>query len=172
MLEHFRDRFSSRKMRLLGCACCFSIWEHLEDECRAAVWVAERYADGAADDTERWAARAVADHAVADRAMHSAECDAAISLTDTNAFSAAVDASLQAAGGGYVFGAPGRDVNDEKQLLTERAVQATLLRDIFGNPFRPVTFSPEWRTDTAITLARQMYDSREFSAMPFLADAL
>ncbi|MDB5310206.1 MAG: hypothetical protein JWO38_4408 [Gemmataceae bacterium] len=47
-----------------------------------------------------------------------------------------------------------------------------LLRDIGGNPFRPVAFDPSWRTDTAATLARQMYESREFSAMPILADAL
>jgi hypothetical protein len=47
-----------------------------------------------------------------------------------------------------------------------------LLRDIFGNPFRPVTFSPEWRTDTAVSLARTMYESRDFGAMPILADAL
>jgi hypothetical protein len=47
-----------------------------------------------------------------------------------------------------------------------------LVRDIFGNPFRPVSFSPEWCTDTALTLARQMYDSRDFSVMPILADAL
>jgi hypothetical protein len=46
------------------------------------------------------------------------------------------------------------------------------LRDIFGNPFRSVSFSPAWRTDTAALLARQMYESREFSAMPILADAL
>jgi hypothetical protein len=47
-----------------------------------------------------------------------------------------------------------------------------LLRDIFGNPFRPVQFKKAWRTDTAVALARTMYDSREFSAMPILADAL
>jgi hypothetical protein len=47
-----------------------------------------------------------------------------------------------------------------------------LIRDIFGNPFRPVAFSSEWRTDTAVSLARQMYESRDFSAMPILADAL
>jgi len=46
------------------------------------------------------------------------------------------------------------------------------LRDIFGNPFRPVAFAPEWRTDTVVALARQMYDAREFGAMPILADAL
>jgi hypothetical protein len=47
-----------------------------------------------------------------------------------------------------------------------------LVRECFGNPFRPVTFPPEWRTDTAVALARQMYEAREFSAMPILADAL
>jgi hypothetical protein len=35
-----------------------------------------------------------------------------------------------------------------------------------------VTFSPSWRTDTAVSLARQMCESRDFSAMPILADAL
>lgn len=44
--------------------------------------------------------------------------------------------------------------------------------EVFGNPFRPVRFSPEWRTETAVLLARQMYASRDFGAMPILADAL
>ncbi len=30
----------------------------------------------------------------------------------------------------------------------------------------------DWRTTTATTIASQMYDSREFGAMPILADAL
>ncbi|MFO0823648.1 MAG: hypothetical protein U0792_11120 [Gemmataceae bacterium] len=55
---------------------------------------------------------------------------------------------------------------------TELAVQCELLRDIFGNPFRPVAFSPEWRSDTAVSLAKHIYDSRDFSTMPILADAL
>jgi hypothetical protein len=53
-----------------------------------------------------------------------------------------------------------------------RAHLPRLFREVFGNPFRPVAFSPEWRTHTAATLARQMYESRDFSAMPILADAL
>ncbi len=53
-----------------------------------------------------------------------------------------------------------------------QAEQVGLLRDIFGNPFRPVAFSPSWRTSTAVTLASEMYESRDFSAMPILADAL
>ena len=48
----------------------------------------------------------------------------------------------------------------------------SLLRDIFGNPFRPVALAAEWRTDTAVALAAQMYESRDFSAMAILADAL
>ena len=54
----------------------------------------------------------------------------------------------------------------------ERIVRANLLRDIFGNPFRPVTFDPVWRSDTAVSITRGMYESRDFSAMPILADAL
>src|SRR5262245_49415618 len=54
----------------------------------------------------------------------------------------------------------------------ERVAQADLLRDIFGNPFRPVALDPSWLTSTVNALARQMYESRDFSAMPILADAL
>jgi hypothetical protein len=53
-----------------------------------------------------------------------------------------------------------------------RSRHAALVRDIFGNPYRPVAFAPGWRTDTAVTLARTMYEAREFGAMPILADAL
>ncbi|MBP3956696.1 hypothetical protein J8F10_15585 [Gemmata sp. G18] len=47
-----------------------------------------------------------------------------------------------------------------------------MLRDVFGNPFRPVTFSPSWRTSIAVAQGSKMYESRNFSAMPILADAL
>jgi hypothetical protein len=47
-----------------------------------------------------------------------------------------------------------------------------LVRDVFGNPFRPVAFDPAWRTKPAVALARRMYAAREFSDMPILADAL
>jgi len=50
--------------------------------------------------------------------------------------------------------------------------QCGILRDIFGNPFRRVTFDPQWLTFTVLALAQTMYDSRDFSAMPILADAL
>jgi hypothetical protein len=57
-------------------------------------------------------------------------------------------------------------------IATETKGQIDLLRDIFDNPFRPLTFDSDWRTSTAVALAQQMYDSRDYSPMPILADAL
>jgi hypothetical protein len=50
--------------------------------------------------------------------------------------------------------------------------QAMVFRDVFGNPFRSIIFPSDWRTETALALAQQMYASRDFSPMPILADAL
>ncbi|QEL19957.1 hypothetical protein [Limnoglobus roseus] len=54
-----------------------------------------------------------------------------------------------------------------------RWVVCETLRDVVGAPiFRPITFSPAWLTHTAVGLAQAMYATREFGAMPTLADAL
>jgi hypothetical protein len=55
---------------------------------------------------------------------------------------------------------------------TEKRCQAMLLRDIFGNPFRPVTLNPAWLTSTVVQLAEGIYQERAFGRMPILADAL
>jgi hypothetical protein len=47
-----------------------------------------------------------------------------------------------------------------------------LIRDIFGNPFRPVTADPSWLTSTVAALARGIYADRAFDRLPILADAL
>jgi len=47
-----------------------------------------------------------------------------------------------------------------------------LLKDIIGNPFRPIEIESEWRNDSTVLLSQQMYKTRDFSTMPFLADAL
>jgi len=52
------------------------------------------------------------------------------------------------------------------------AIKQRLLRDIFGNPFRPVAFDPAWRTATATSLAEAIYADRAFDRLPILADAL
>jgi hypothetical protein len=49
---------------------------------------------------------------------------------------------------------------------------ANLIRDVFGNPFEPVAFDPSWRAEAVFGLARGMYESRDFTPMPVLADAL
>jgi hypothetical protein len=45
-------------------------------------------------------------------------------------------------------------------------------RDIFGHPPGPPLLASDWRTDTVLALARQIYDSHDCRAMPILADAL
>jgi hypothetical protein len=53
--------------------------------------------------------------------------------------------------------------------------QAHLVRDIFGNPFRPVTVDPswvQWKDGTVVQLARSIYDDRRFTDLPILADGL
>jgi hypothetical protein len=51
-----------------------------------------------------------------------------------------------------------------------------LLRDLLGPlPFRPITLNPSWTTwhdGLLVSMAQKMYDSRDFSDMPILADAL
>ena len=49
---------------------------------------------------------------------------------------------------------------------------ADLVREVFGNPFQPVPFPYHWKTSDVKAMARGMYRTRDFSAMPFLADAL
>ncbi len=60
------------------------------------------------------------------------------------------------------------------QVTTEygRGAVATLLRDIFGNPFRPVAFDSSWLTSTVLALATGIYAERAFDRLPILADAL
>jgi hypothetical protein len=51
-----------------------------------------------------------------------------------------------------------------------------LLHDVFGPlPFRPISIDPTWLTwhdGLLVSMAQRMYDSRDFSDMPVLADAL
>jgi hypothetical protein len=65
-----------------------------------------------------------------------------------------------------------RAVSGHVRTHEEVRVQCELLRDIFGNPFRPVTLDPAWRTSTVVALAEGIYADRAFDRLPILADAL
>jgi hypothetical protein len=177
MLEFHRTR-RPRKRRLFAVACCYWMWDLLADErCQRALRAAEEMADQA-DHTEQWdpwnqmqdvltefderAGELGASDAPVERMREALE--AVCEVTHPNILNVAEQVARRAA-------RAVRAHQPDDFFAGDRA-QADLLREIFGNPFRGVRFLPSWRTDTALLLARQMYDSREFSAMPILADAL
>jgi hypothetical protein len=57
-------------------------------------------------------------------------------------------------------------------LLPKSERFVAFFRCVFGNPFRPVTFSPSWLTPTVTALATGIYADRAFDRLPILADAL
>jgi hypothetical protein len=65
-----------------------------------------------------------------------------------------------------------RRVRKHPEMLGRDFQSASIVREVFGNPFRPVAPEPAWRTSTVVALANQMYESRDFSPMPILADSL
>lgn len=187
MLDSIQERADSRKLRLFACACCRRVWNYLPDaRSRRAIDALESVVDdppaqlqsigvgqfGAAGSVSRTAASAAADPALASRHAAWAVIIAASNVTVLPATTSlakailAAGAVVEAAEGQW--GGPPPGVVDEDELTAQR----TLLRDIIGNPFRPVRLAATWRTSTALALARQMYQSRDFSAMPILADAL
>jgi hypothetical protein len=165
MLEFLRGQTSDRKLRLFACACCRRFWDRLEAASREAVEVAERYADGEVGEAVLQAAHDAAYARYAEKA--------GVDWDDIWGFVAALECAALAASHSpldrlFFDGTHRAEVYHDTRL----PAQATLVRDILGNPFRPVALDPEWRTDTLRILASQMYQSREFSSMPVLADAL
>jgi hypothetical protein len=157
------QRGTVRKARLLAVACCYRLVSYLpliagteRDDLlnalcdRADQPIPDNWTDAICDDY-----------------------DFVRTFDGVDGFGEIVDSYMMITAGGLAGGlkhakyaAEGNGAQDES------SPQAALIRCLFGNPFRPVAFSPEWRTDTAVALACQMYESREFGAMPILADAL
>jgi hypothetical protein len=158
---------SNRKLRLFACACCRRIWSDIRDEqCRAAVIGSEQYADDLISPTA-FAELSVAAHEAYGAAHRSAQRSSAIIALYAAHYAAAGENE-----GWHVSDVLRATVEAPGATSDESSAQADLLRDIFGNTFHKVKFKKEWRTNTVLALARQMYDSRDFSAMPILADAL
>lgn len=65
-----------------------------------------------------------------------------------------------------------RHFGGRQREARERAIQAALIRDVFGDPYPPPAFDPAWRTPEVVEIAEGVYDDKAFDRMPFLADAL
>jgi hypothetical protein len=158
MLLWVGPRCPERKLRLFAVACCRHVAHLCRDRFESALTEAEVFADGPA--------RSRARGPVTRRAalwMTRDESALAHALSERRGRDAAAAASeravaiAQARGGGWA---------------AEKWFQAASLCDVVGNPFRPPPWDPVWAPPTVVQLARQMYESRDFSGMPVLADAL
>jgi hypothetical protein len=138
-----------RKRWLYGYACCRLRWDELpDDHTRRAIEFAERVED---------------DPAPVECLPAQAELRRALQRARLAAHDACKGESVP--GTEYATGLRGPTPEQRRQ-------QAALVRDIFGNPFRPVEFDPRWRTADVMGLARAIYEDRAFDRLPLLADAL
>jgi hypothetical protein len=172
MLAFLRDRgpVSERKVRLFAVACCHRLRDLLrEDVLHFAVGVLEEGRVHSLGDSEYEVLRDQLERAVyaippAGDPMATARSVAALAVSSAfhsfGQYQPVAHFVVQA------------QVAAGRNQVAEVALQAALLRDIVGNPFRPVPFSPGWRTEAAVALARGIYEERAFERMPVLADAL
>lgn len=177
MRRHLLALASERKRRLLGCAFARQVWPLLADgRSRHAVEVAERFADGKADDEELAAAVAEATLARDGVRIDRREGDRSAAQAARAAATAAMMAArfdIRAAA--EECAVVGLRASLYPTVADAEREQAALVRDIFGNPFRPPAIEPSWLAwngGAVVALARTIYDERRFDDMPVLADAL
>ena len=129
-LKGVQQRFTQRKLRLFVCACSRSLWGVLVDErSRRAVEVAEEYADGRATREQLKAAEEAASKAE-EKAARLAE-----KTHDDYPHSAATAAWLGTS----------EAIKQPPYAVARREMQCDLLRDVIGNPHRPLpALEPRW----------------------------
>jgi hypothetical protein len=147
MLKYLQGMASARKLRLFAVACCRDVWNLLDDLGRGAVEMAELFADGFTGTEEMRAARLACKAAGGRAVWYAAASDPLIAARNTVL-------SIQSVVGG------------------KAVVQANLLRDILGNPFRPSARHSAWLTPAVVDLASFIYDQRTFDRLPDLATLL
>jgi hypothetical protein len=175
MLEVLRERTDSRKLRLFACACCWDVAHLLRDEeCKAALLAAERFADGLGSEAELQVARQQAEPATAlawslwDEGTPQAQ-EAAVAAAGSDAMEAALRAAE------YAAAAAQAEAQDAAGGKGQQRRQADLLRDIFGSPFSVdrAEATPMMGTDGNVrSIARSIYEERQWQDLAVLADAL
>jgi hypothetical protein len=183
-ISHYPKGYD-RKVGLFGCFCCRRFWPLLRCESsQRAVEVAERLAEGLASDEERRRAYENANDGNTNlrirRLAHEARANGSGDLADL-----LTEAGIAASGGVY-WNPLHRLLSAQLASLVaiqaaasqgdERATHAAWLHDLFGPlPFRSISLVADWlvwHDGLLVSMARQMYDRRDFSDMPVLADAL
>jgi hypothetical protein len=152
-------RRSTRKLRLLACACLRRVWPLLSPAGRHGVEVAELHADGKVSNAELQAASLGYKQRgkIADNGVH---CVTAANRL----FRSWVAGALSHAAWAVAVEGPKHDA--------EVLAQVSLVRDVFGNPYQAIAIDPGWRPPTVTALAQTVYDRRAFEHLPILADAL
>lgn len=189
-----KDVDGDRKLRLIACACCRLAWHWFDDErSRRAIEVAELLADGRVKHEEVAAVEAAASQAVDDLAeardaaqkahgigsppreragnvWYIAQAAHLAIRTDRRMCERTVTAAWHT---------DEVDVDTDEQRAAHVALQCNIIRDVIGNPFRPITLAPAHRTNTVVSLARAAYDERQLPSgelgpfrLAVLADAL
>jgi hypothetical protein len=171
MLEFLRGNASERKFRLFACACCRRICFLLNAWSQNVVETSEQYLDGLVGTTALAIARNL--HADASQGLRPYTAQhIAKGIVDTFLTGAAWPLAWNAVSGAR---RAIRHDDPKANILTESENQAALVRDIFGNPFRPVATDPlwfAWRDRTISRLAQAFYNDRRLSDLPILGDAL
>lgn len=165
MVKFLLGRAGERKLRLFAAACVRRVWHlPLADAVRAAVEVAERYADGEADVKELAKANQLTSLATSRRGRDAGALEAARFAARLVTY--------------HNVGNHDPRADWEKQTPpdpAEVAAQCDLLRCIFADPFDPVAVDPDWlaRNEGRVAkVAESIYRRRAFDELPLLADAL
>jgi hypothetical protein len=169
------DKASDRKFRLIACGCCRWAWSAIAvDRCREAVEVTENYADGSVTLGEL---RAAWSQAMTTRSGYLKE-RRFVSLLDALP-NGIVSPLCSDIGANFWQGMPTgyQPASRQSRRAKDQVIKVlgSLLHELFGNPFRPVTIPSawlSWNDATVSKLAELIYSRRCFGDLPILADAL
>ncbi|MCI0459974.1 MAG: hypothetical protein L0Z62_23735 [Gemmataceae bacterium] len=169
MLECLKGKASDRKFRLFAAACALRVIHLAQDEWNIfALEAAERAADG------RFPVEALDDICREGEGGCRPGTSRVYLAADPDACQAARNMSGEVA---YRLAAAGPSRADGGRLVEIQAGLTALVRDIFGNPFRPLTVHPACLTPAVKQLAQATYDERlggevDPDRLAILADAL